>query len=94
MPSDVFFSGTLGAGTYVTNSGGNSGYGTTSRTDYGFSMQLKIGKHWWISNKWGIGLSAAYGTTSGSNTGFDMNGSYSEDISSSRMVIAVSIGNH
>ncbi len=89
MPSDVFLSATLGAGTFVLS---NSQSNITTRTDYGFSMQLKVGKHWWISNKWGISLSGAYGTTSGSDSGRDSFGSYSDDLSSSRFVIAASIG--
>jgi hypothetical protein len=89
MPSDVFLSATLGTGTFVIRNTQNN---TTTRADYGFSMQLKVGKHWWISNKWGIGLSGAYGTTSAHDSGHDGVGSYSDDISSSRFVIAVSIG--
>ena len=89
MPSDVFLSTTLGAGTFVIS---NSQSNTTTRSDYGFSMQLKVGKHWWISNKWGISLSGAYGTTSAKDSGHDNIGSYSDDLSSSRFVIAASIG--
>ncbi len=93
MPSDIFFSATLGTGAFVSQSN-VSGRNITSRTDYGFSFQLKAGKHWWISNKWGISLSGAFGTTSASDSGVDVNGIYTDNLSSSRFTISVSIGNH
>ena len=88
MPSDVLLSATLGAGTFVSQ----NSYHITSRTDYGFSLQLKVGKHWWISEKWGIAVSGAYGTTSASDAGQDIYGTFTDDISSSRFTIMASIG--
>ena len=34
-----------------------------SSSDKGFSFQLKAGKEWWISPKWGIGLAVYYHNT-------------------------------
>jgi hypothetical protein len=37
-------------------------------TDRGFSMQLKAGKEWWISKRWGLGVALTYGKTKLTNT--------------------------
>jgi hypothetical protein len=89
MPSDIFISATLGTGAFVIS---DTQTNESSRSEFGFSYQLKAGKHWWISSKWGISVSAAYGKTSSSGSGYDQYGSYTEDISSDRYVIAASIG--
>jgi hypothetical protein len=36
-------------------------------TQRGFSMQLKIGKEWWISDKWAFGVGLTYGKTNLTN---------------------------
>ena len=55
MPSNVFVSGTLGAGgfTYVNP---NSDY----KSDRGVGFQMKIGREWWVSPRWGVGVSMFY----------------------------------
>jgi hypothetical protein len=61
MPVNIFFSGSMGLGNFsIIDSNDNSNNVSTQR---GFSMQIKIGKEWWISKKWGIGLSLTYGKT-------------------------------
>ena len=65
MPSNIFLSGSLGIGNFTlldidTN--------TSISTNRGFSMQLKVGKEWWISKKWGLGAAITYGKTKLTNT--------------------------
>lgn len=52
MPVNLFLSGTLGVGgfTYVTSD-------TTYHTDRGPGFQFKVGKEWWVSKNWGLGVS-------------------------------------
>jgi len=58
MPANIFLSGSLGMGnfTLIDNE-------TSVSTDRGFSMQLKAGKEWWISKRWGLGVALTYGKT-------------------------------
>lgn len=65
MPSNIFLSGSIGLGNFsITDSNDNSNNVSTQR---GFSMQLKGGKEWWISKKWGMGISLTYGKTNLTN---------------------------
>ena len=48
MPANVYLSGNLGVGQLSTE-GGSS--------DAGLVMDLALGKEWWVSSKWGLGLS-------------------------------------
>jgi hypothetical protein len=60
MPVNIFLSGSLGLGNFVLIDGDND---SSIKTDRGFSMQLKAGKEWWISRKWGLGVALTYGKT-------------------------------
>ena len=62
-PSNTFISGNIGFGkfTITDNSEGNSNYAVS--TEGGFGFQLKAGKEWVISEKWGIGVMAFYSGT-------------------------------
>jgi hypothetical protein len=65
MPSNIFLSGTLGLGNFsIIDSNDKSNNVSTKQ---GFSMQLKIGKEWWVSKKWGLGISFTYGKTNLTN---------------------------
>lgn len=64
MPVNLFLSGTLGFGNFTIVDADND-YSVSS--DRGFSMQLKIGKEWWVSKRWGLGVSLTYGKTKLSN---------------------------
>ena len=60
MPTNLFLSGSLGLGNYsLIHLTDNINMSTTS----GFSMQLKVGKEWWVSRKWGLGIALTYGKT-------------------------------
>jgi hypothetical protein len=48
MPANVYLSGNLGVGQLSTEG---------SSSDAGIVMDLALGKEWWVSSKWGLGLS-------------------------------------
>lgn len=67
MPQNVFISGTLGIGGFTITSGEN-----TSSTQKGFGLFVKLGKEWWISKNWDLGLSAGFNYTNVNNKADDM----------------------
>jgi hypothetical protein len=81
MPYNIFLSGTFGMGEFgLTDDDSN----TSVTTDMGFSMQLKAGKEWWISKRWGIGAAITYGKTKLTN---DAGSSGKEDMDSNNFGI-------
>ncbi len=68
MPSNIFFAGTIGSGyfTFTDNSSGPSNQ--SFNTFRGFSYQIKAGKEWFVSRKWGIGAALSYLATSVDNS--------------------------
>ncbi|GEM_PF-237111 len=63
-PDNLFFSTSIGMGNFVLE---NEKEDISISTDWGFSMQLKAGKEWWVGKKWGIGVAAYYHHTNGIN---------------------------
>jgi len=61
MPSNTFLSISAGLGNFSIIDNTNSSNNITTRE--GFSIQLKAGKEWWISSRWGLGLGLTYGKT-------------------------------
>ena len=61
MPQNVLLSGTLGLGNFSITDNTNSANNVSTKT--GFSMQLKVGKEWKVSKKWGLGAAITYGKT-------------------------------
>ena len=55
MPVNIFISSTIGAGNFTIATGGND-----TKTEKGFGLYLKTGKEWWVSDKWGLGVSMAF----------------------------------
>jgi len=53
MPNNVYLSGTL-ALSRMTTSGNSNG---SASTDWGFGTRVTLGKEWWVSDHWGLGLS-------------------------------------
>jgi len=49
--------------------------GTSYDFDNGFAIRLAVGKEWWVSDNWGIGLNVQYAHSS--NDGKDLPGSWS-----------------
>ena len=60
LRNNFFITANIGLGQFSLADDTNN---TTIDTDYGFSYQLKIGKEWWISNRWGLGAAFEYGGT-------------------------------
>jgi len=50
-------------------------------------MQLKVGKEWWVSTNWGLGISASYMKTNLKNSLGDIN----EDIDSNRFALSFNV---
>lgn len=61
MLSNVFFSGSIGVGYFSTVDTKDSK--NNFSTDPGISMQVKVGREWWISKNWGLGIGVSYGKT-------------------------------
>ncbi|MDD2799740.1 MAG: hypothetical protein PHV20_14215 [Bacteroidales bacterium] len=53
--SNFFFSGSVGSGNFTTI---DSNTNKTISTDHGLAFQLKLGKEWWVSKNWGLGIGA------------------------------------
>jgi hypothetical protein len=81
MPANVFLSGTLGVGRFVlTNPTEDTEDDETIETNPGLSLHAKIGKEWWVSDNWGLGVAAGYGYLGAErdeNSDSDFNGDYS-----------------
>ena len=65
MPSNILLSGSVGLGNFTVL---DSGQKNSVSSDRGFSMQLKAGKEWWISKRWGLGVALTYGKTALTNS--------------------------
>ncbi len=51
MPANVYFSGTLAVTVLTANNGS-----TSSSTQAGPGGRIAIGKEWWVSDHWGLGI--------------------------------------
>ncbi len=64
MPANVYLSGTL-ALTRVTAKQG----GADANSEYGGGLQLAVGKEWWVSDNWGLGVAGQlFGSTNKANS--------------------------
>ncbi len=59
LANNFFITGNIGAGDFAFSADNNS-----ISTDDGFSFQIKAGKEWWVSARWGLGVMLEYGATS------------------------------
>jgi hypothetical protein len=55
MPINLYLSGNVGVGA-LSGSGEIDG-----ETDAGLALNFMVGKEWWVSNRWGLGLAGAFG---------------------------------
>lgn len=53
--SNFFLSGSVGSGNFSQISKNPT---VNVSTDHGLALQLKLGKEWWVSKNWGLGVSA------------------------------------
>jgi len=51
MPANVYLSLTPGVSRLTSQSGGSTG-----QTQLGFGAKLAVGKEWWVSDHWGLGI--------------------------------------
>lgn len=58
MPANVYISGALGIGAarFTFNTGTSDE--TAAQTDNGYALNLMVGKEWWVSDQWGLGIAA------------------------------------
>lgn len=54
--SNVYLSGSAGAGQITLDFEGES-----EDTDWGFVLEASLGKEWWVSDRWGLGVAAGVG---------------------------------
>ena len=69
MPTNLYLSGSLGLGQLeldIENVG-------DADTDWGLVFDATIGKEWWVSANWGLGLAGGFGFHSISEDNFDDN---------------------
>jgi hypothetical protein len=103
MPHNVFLSGTLGFGTLsmIHKYGTQSDSSIGSRESWRFSdadgvmLRIKVGKEWWVSKNWGLGVSGSYTIFQGKETkgdaddpSFAVDPSYKGSLTSQRVAIS------
>lgn len=64
-PSNVFVSGSLGIGSFRIMDAKEE---TSVSSDNGLGFQVKAGKEWWVSRKWGLGIAFSYSKLKLTNT--------------------------
>ena len=74
MPMNIFVSSSLGAVAFVVDKANEGKVDASS--DKGFGFQFSVGKEWWVSDNWGIGVEAAltYGSANDQNDAGEMSG--------------------
>jgi hypothetical protein len=65
MPSNILLSGSLGLGNFRRMDTDDN---TSVSSDKGFGFQLKVGKEWWVSKRWGLGVALSYSKINVKNT--------------------------
>jgi hypothetical protein len=55
MPVNIYLSASLGAGSFSATGD------IEGESDSGLAGQLTAGKEWWVSNRWGLGVSGVFG---------------------------------
>lgn len=60
FPMNVFFSGTIGMAQFTLQNSDSENDRAEGSTDTGLGFQLAVGKEWWVSDNWGLGVSAAF----------------------------------
>ena len=64
MPLNLYLSAVPSIATLSANSGNGS-----ASTKSGFGLKLAVGKEWWVSQDWGIGLNLQYAHSSNQDSG-------------------------
>jgi len=56
MPANLYLSGSIGAAVATARVENRDGPDTEVETDTGYAIDLVVGKEWWVSSQWGIGV--------------------------------------
>lgn len=56
MPANFYLSGSVGIGQLTVDPDGSS----SASSDNGFAMELALGKEWFVSDSWGLGLGGGF----------------------------------
>jgi len=56
MPANVYFTGVVG----VARASADDGTGDPTATKAGFGLEGDIGKEWWVSDNWGLGVAGRF----------------------------------
>jgi hypothetical protein len=60
-PANVYLSGTISLSQVTANdNSNNSNNNSADLTDFGFGLSLTVGKEWWVSANWGLGISGMF----------------------------------
>lgn len=70
MPLNLYLTATPSIGMLSVSESG-----TSYDFDRGFAIRLAVGKEWWVSDNWGIGLNVQYAHST--NKGVDLSGNWS-----------------
>lgn len=74
MPHNIFVSGTIGLARMTIENKTND---TKGQSKGGLGAHVKVGKEWWVSDNWGLGVSGGYGFLTAKDkkiAGLDYNG--------------------
>jgi hypothetical protein len=56
MPANVYFTGVVG----IAKAKADNGTTTAETSDAGFGLEGDIGKEWWVSDNWGLGIAGRF----------------------------------
>jgi hypothetical protein len=65
MPVNLYLTAALGAGWLTTREDGQD---ESSSTDVGVGFDFDVGKEWWVSDNWGLGIAGRFSLVSGTTT--------------------------
>ena len=60
LPINVFFSGSIGFASFNLQDSSDKDGDIEGSTEEGLGFQVAVGKEWWVSDNWGLGLAAAF----------------------------------
>ena len=84
MPTNMFISGTLGTGRFTIQ---NKSANFKSDSEWGRAIHIKVGKEWWVSNNWGLGVAAGFGHVAADDKPDSSNPSYKGKLSSGKFFV-------
>jgi hypothetical protein len=82
MTTNIYISATVGMGRFTMTTSG-----TNSNSESGFAFQVKVGKEWWVSDNWGLGVAAGLGSLSADDQKEGLNPAYSGKLSTTKFFV-------